>query len=223
MNIAVIGTGNVGQALGSSLLRAGHDVTYAGRHNDKTRRVASELGASAADSAAEATARAEVVILAVPYAALGDVAAEIAPEAAGKVVVDVTNPITSDYSGLANAGGKSAAEEIAGRLTEAKVAKAFNTVFGALQAQPDALGAKVDALFATDDDDARRTLVGLIESIGFRPVDAGTLDAARQMEAMAWLNIRLQMQHQGDWRSTFVLLGAPEGATPTRKRELATA
>lgn len=223
MKIAVIGTGNVGQALGGSLVRAGHDVTYAGRHADKTNRVASELGATAADTPVEAVAGADVVILAVPYASLAEVAGEIAPEAAGKVIVDMSNPIRPDYSGLANAGGESAAEEVAGKLTNARVAKAFNTIFSGLQARPGALGTQVDALFATDDDEARRTLSALIDSLGFRPVDAGALEAARQMEAMAWLNIRLQLQHGGDWQSTFVLLGAPAGATPTREREPATA
>ena len=105
MNIAIIGTGNIGQALGSSMLRAGHEVTFAGRHSDKTRRVASELGAAAADTPAEATAAADVVILAVPYTALGQVTGDIAQDAAGKVVVDVTNPIAADFSGRAIAGG----------------------------------------------------------------------------------------------------------------------
>ncbi len=129
------------------------------------------------------------------------------------MVVDVTNPLKPDYSGVATEGGPSAAEQLAGFLEGARVAKAFNTVFGALQADPKTQGSTIDALFATDDVEARQKLVQLIPSLGFRAVDAGPLNAARQMEALAWLNMRMQMQFGGDWRSTFVLIGAPVGAT----------
>ena len=217
MKVAIIGTGNVGKALGGSGARAGHELTFAGRDIDKARQIASGIGASAAATAAEAARDADIIILAVPYAALSDVASDFAGAADGKVVIDVTNPLTPDYSGLATEGGPSAAEELAGLLAKAHVAKAFNTLFGALQAEPGALGHEIDALFATDDDAARTKVTALISSLGFRPIDAGSLNAARQMEALAWLNMRMQMQYGGDWRSTFVLLGAPAGAIATSR------
>jgi predicted dinucleotide-binding enzyme len=201
MKVAIVGTGNVGRALGSSLTRAGHQVTFAARDAAKTRQVASEVGASAAETSDAAVSGAEVVILAVPFGALQAVAGEIRPQTTGKVVVDVSNPLKPDYSGLATEGGPSAAEQLAGYLPGAHVAKAFNTLFGSLQADPTTLGTTVDALFATDDDEARRSLVDLISSLGFRPVDAGSLQAARQMESLAWLNMRMQIQYGGDWRS----------------------
>jgi 8-hydroxy-5-deazaflavin:NADPH oxidoreductase len=92
------------------------------------------------------------------------------------------------------------------------VAKAFNTLFGSLMAQPDLQGRTVDALFATDSDEARPKVTDLLSSLGFRALDAGNLSSARQMEAMAWLNIQLQLRYGGDWKSTFVLVGAPEDA-----------
>jgi 8-hydroxy-5-deazaflavin:NADPH oxidoreductase len=220
MKVAIIGTGNVGTALGGSIVRAGHDVTMTGVDDDKAQRVASDVGASFARTPAEAAAAAEVVILAVPYGALIDVANAIGEIADGKVLIDVTNPLTPDYSGLATDGGPSAAEQLATALPSARVVKAFNSLFGSLQGDPDALGTKVDALFATDDDEARERVVELIDSIGFRAVDAGPLDAARQMESLAWLNMRMQMRYGGDWRSTFALVAAPVGATPSRRREL---
>jgi 8-hydroxy-5-deazaflavin:NADPH oxidoreductase len=210
--IRIIGTGNVGKALGGSLVRAGHEVTFAARDVDKTRRVAQELGATAAESPAAAAAWSELILLAVPYGALEDTAGAIAGEARGKVVIDVTNPLKADDSGLANEGGPSAAEQVAELIDGAQVAKAFNTVFAGLQAEPATHDTTLDVLYATDDERARQALAELISSIGFRPVDAGPLSAARQMEAMAWLNIQLQARHGGDWRSTFVLVGAPEGA-----------
>lgn len=206
MKVAVIGTGNVGQALGGSIRRAGHEVVFAGRDAEKTTQVANAFGAQAAKTASEAASGAEVIILAVPFGALEEVAAEIAGPAAGKVVIDVTNP------GPATEGGPSGAEQLAERLPDARVVKAFNTLFGSFMADPDQLATRVDALFATSDGEAREKVVELIASLGLRPVDAGPLDAARQMEAMAWLNIQLQLRHGGDWRSTFVLIGAPEAA-----------
>ncbi len=212
MKIAVIGTGNVGAALGGTFARAGHDVTLAAQDAEKTKRVAEQVGARAAADPAEAAENAEIVVLAIPFGALEEVGREIADAGADKVVVDATNPIAPDYSGLADPGGPSAAERLADVAPRAKVAKAFNTLFASLQGDPEGLGERLDALFATDDDGARSTLTDLLASLGFRPIDAGPLENARLMEALAWLNMSLQMRTNGDWRSSFVLLGAPAGA-----------
>ena len=213
MKIAIIGTGNVGKALGGSLVRAGHEVTFAARDAAKTRQVASEIGVSAAASAADAAREADVIVLAVPFQAFDWVAAELGGHASGKVVIDASNPAKADFSGLATEGGTSGAERYAEILPGARVAKAFNTVFVAFQADPMALGTTLDLLYATDDAGARTAVAAIASSIGFRPVNVGPLAAARELEAMAWLNIRLQMITGGDWRSAFVLLGAPATAT----------
>jgi hypothetical protein len=211
MKIAVIGTGNVGSALGSSFSRAGHRVTFAARDAEKTLSVATGAGARAA-TAAEAAAGADVVLLAVPYAAIADVAAEIVPVIAGKVVVDATNPLKPDYSGLATAGGPSAAERLAGLLPGARVVKAFNTLFATNQANPSGQGTTLDALFATDDDTAADAVAELAGSIGFRAVRVGPLAAAQELEGLAWLNIRLQMLNNGAWNTAYVLVAPPESA-----------
>ena len=212
MKVAIIGTGNIGKALGGTLTRAGHDVTLAAQDPKKARAVAAEVGASAAANPVDAARDADVIVLAVPYAALGTVAAEIEPEAGNKVVIDVTNPLTPDYSGLETAGGPSAAETLATHLPAAKVAKAFNTLFGSVQADPKTLGTTVDGLFATDHVVARVKVAELLRSAGFRPVDVGPLAAARQLEAMAFLNISMQMAFNGEWRSAFVIVNPPEAA-----------
>jgi 8-hydroxy-5-deazaflavin:NADPH oxidoreductase len=211
MKVTIIGTGNVGGALGSSLVKAGHAVTLVGRDASKSREVASRIGAGAAGSAAAAAASADVVVLAVPYGALDQVAGEIADAVAGKVVIDAVNPLKPDYSGLATVG-TSSAEHLAASLPGARVAKAFNTLFAGVDADPAALGTTLDALFATDDPDARAAVAALAASIGFRPVHVGPLAAARELEAMAWLNIRLQMVSNGAWTTSYVLVGAPEAA-----------
>jgi predicted dinucleotide-binding enzyme len=212
MKIAIIGTGKVGTAVGGSLVRAGHQVTFAARDAEKARKVASELGASAAESPAEAARQADVIVLAVPYLAAEQVAAELAGQAAGKVVIDATNPIKADYSGLATEAGESGAERFGQLLSGARMVKALNTIFASVQADPTTWGTTVDALYATDDPVARIAVIEVLSSMGLRPVGVGPLAAARELEAMAWLNIRLQMIAGGDWRTTFALLGAPASA-----------
>jgi NADPH-dependent F420 reductase len=212
VNVAIIGTGNVGSALGQSLSRAGHSVTFYSRDEQKRTEAASANAGAAADTATAAVENADVIVLAVPYAAAADVAREIASAAQGKVVIDTTNPIKADYTGTETKSGDSAAEEIASELSDAHVVKAFNTVFAGVQADAGARAETPDALFATDDEDARRTVAELAESIGFRPVWVGPLSAARELEALAWLNIRLQIINGGAWNTAIKLVDAPEKA-----------
>jgi predicted dinucleotide-binding enzyme len=212
MNIAIIGAGNVGKALGSTFARAGHSVVYAATSVDSSRKAAEAVGGTAAASALEAAQSAELVVIAVPYASAGrEVASEIAAAVGGKIVIDVTNPIGAD-GGLATPAGTSAAEEFANWMPGARVVKAFNTLFAAVQGDSGALGVEVDALFATDDEAARATVGDLLKSLRFRPVYVGPLARARELEAMALLNIQLQMTAAGDWRTAFALIGAPKAA-----------
>jgi NADPH-dependent F420 reductase len=210
--IAIIGTGNVGSAIGSSAAKAGYDVVFTGRDADKARTVAAAAGARTAATAREAVAGAEIVVLAVPHTSVAEIAAEIAPVAAGKIVIDPTNPLKADYSGLSTGSGTSAGEELARLLPESKVVKAFNTVFAGNAADPRALGFQLDSLFATDDEAAKDAVCGLSGSIGFRPIHVGPLAAARELEAMAWLNIRLQLISNGNWNTAYALVSPPEAA-----------
>lgn len=202
MKVAIIGAGNVGKALGTSITRAGHDVTIAARHPEQAQAAAQEIGAQAAESNVAAVTGADVVILAIPYVgASEEVANEIADAVAGKTVIDATNPVKIDYSGLAT-NGSSAAEEFQKRLPEARVVKAFNTVFAANQANP---SAEIDGYVAGDDADAKQTVLGLIESIGMRPLDVGPLSSARYLEGMANINIGLNAANGWSWTSAWRL------------------
>ena len=196
MQIAIIGTGNVGQALGSTFARAGHQVTYAARDAEKTAKTAATIGATTAASPADATQKADVIVLVVPFTAVQAVAAEIAPVAAGKIVIDATNPLSPDASGLSTAGGPSGAEQIASWLPGARVVKAFNTLFATVQADPATHGVTIDALYATGDDRAKDEVADLLRSIGFRPVWVGPLARARELEAIFFC-IRLRCPGQG--------------------------
>jgi predicted dinucleotide-binding enzyme len=202
MKVAIIGSGNVGKALGGSLARAGHDVVITARTPDHARATAAQIGAHPATSNIDAVSNADVVILATWYpTAVGEVASEIAEAAQGRVIIDVTNPVKPDLSGLAT-GDRSAAEELQDKLPGARVVKAFNTVFGANQANP---RPDVQVLVAGDDADAKLQVRQLAESLGMTAIDAGRLSAARQLEGMALLNMQINATQGGDWTSRWVL------------------
>jgi 8-hydroxy-5-deazaflavin:NADPH oxidoreductase len=201
MKVAIIGAGNVGKALASSISRAGHEVTMSASEPEHAEAAAANVGAQPAPSSPDAVRDADVVVLAVPYTQATDVVAPaIRAHVAGKVVVDVTNPLTPDYSGLATQ--TSAAEEIQQALPEASVVKAFNTLFATNQANP---SANLDAFIAGDDDSAKQKVVALAKSMGFSPVDVGALQAARYLEGMAFINIKLNAANGWDWTSAWRL------------------
>jgi hypothetical protein len=202
MKVAIIGAGNVGKALATSLVRAGHDVSISASTPESTQAAAGAVGASAATSNASAAAGADVTILAVPYVGAGRaVADEIRSSVEGRTVIDATNPIRPDYSGLAT-DGRSGAEELQASLGSANVIKAFNTIFAANQANPTA---DIDGYVAGDDAKAKATVMGLVASMGFSPVDVGPLSAARHLEGMAWLNIGLNSANGWGWTSAWRL------------------
>ena len=202
MKVAIIGAGNVGKALGTSIARAGHDVTISARSAESAREAADAIGARAAQRNVDAVTNADVVILAIPYVGAGEaVAREISDAVAGRTVVDVTNPLKPDYSGLAT-NGSSAAEEFQKLLPKANVVKAFNTIFASNQANP---GPEVDAFIAGDDADAKGTVAALAESIGFRALDVGPLSSSRHLEGMAFINIGLNSANGWSWTSAWKL------------------
>ena len=201
MKVTIIGAGNVGKALATSITHAGHDVTIAAKDSENARAAADAIGTSSADSNAGAVVGADIVILAIPYAAGAQVAAEIRDAVAGKTIIDVSNPLTLDYSGLATTG-TSAAEELQLRLPDASVVKAFNTIFASNQAAPTR---EVDGYVAADDGDAKQQVISLLDSMGFTPLDVGPLSAARHLEGMAFLNIGLNAQNGWSWTSAWKL------------------
>ncbi len=202
MKVAIIGAGNVGKALATSINRAGHDVTIASRDPEHARAAAQELGVTPADSNVAAVRDADVVILAIPYLGAGEeVAAEIRDEVAGKAIIDITNPVKADYSGLATEGS-SAAEEFQKQLPEAHLVKALNTIFASNQANPTR---EVDGYVAADDPKAKRDVISLVESMGFTALDVGPLSSARFLEGMAFINIGLNAANGWSWTSAWRL------------------
>jgi 8-hydroxy-5-deazaflavin:NADPH oxidoreductase len=206
MEIAIIGSGNVGKALAGSLTRAGHTVTLSATSADHARAAAEQSGAQAAASNQAAVEAGEVVVLAVPFQALDEVLADVGGALAGKVLVDATNRVDPADPGSV-LDGTSAAERIQARVPGARVVKAFNTAFASRQADPVVDEVALDGFYAGDDDQAKQAVAELLRSIGFRPVDGGPLVMARALEALALLNITLQIRNDWPWQAGFKLVG----------------
>ncbi len=173
--IGIIGNGNVGSALGRGLSRAGHEIRGVGRDKAAIRETASS---------------ANVVLIAVPFGALDEVAAEIRESVADKTVIDVTNVLDAKMNwavGFTTSG----AEELQRKLPRSHIVKAFNTVF-AQHMETGCIGdTPLTAFVAGDEAGAKEVVLKLARGIGFDAVDAGPLKNARLLEPMAILNIQL--------------------------------
>ncbi|MDQ3930318.1 MAG: NADPH-dependent F420 reductase [Chloroflexota bacterium] len=204
MKIGIIGAGNVGQALATGSVGAGHTVTISSSTVEEAESAASQVGsgASVAPSNREAAADAEIVILAVPFDAVNGIIKELGPVLDGKILVDVTNRFAPDQL-----GAPSNAELIAEMTPNARVVKAFNTVFAANQADAAVEGVQLDGFVACDNQAAKEKMLEFVGSLGYRPIDAGPLAMARALEGMGTLNIYLNMTHQWPWQSGWKLLG----------------
>jgi NADPH-dependent F420 reductase len=199
MKIGIIGAGNVGGTLGKAWAAKGHDVTFGVRDpgDGKVRALVAETGGKGrAASVGEAAATAEVVVLATPWDATRD-AIRAAGSLAGKIVVDATNPLRPDLSGLALGHTTSAGEEIARWAPGARVVKAFNTIGAQHMADPRFGGERASMFVCGDDAAAKRTVAELAAALGFDPVDCGPLTQARLLEplAMLWISLAYAYGH----------------------------
>lgn len=187
MNVSLIGTGNMGSALAKQITKAGHKLVVSGRNADKAAALAQATGANY--KASNAADDADIVIIATAY---GDAVSALgaAGNLHGKVVIDISNPLTADYMGLTIGHSTSAAEEIQKAFPQATVIKAFNTVFAQVLSEgPQLSGVTVPVYFAGDDSAAKEKVKALIQSTGFAPIDAGGLKNARYLEPLGGLNI----------------------------------
>ncbi len=189
MKVLVIGAGNMGSAFVKQLHAAGHTVAVTARDATKATALAVQFPGTHAVAGASAAEGQDIVILATAYAdavgALGSVG-----DLRGKVVVDITNPLTADYMGLTVGHSTSAAEEIARAVPGAHIVKAFNTLFAQVLSQGAPLnGQALTVFYAGDNEQAKSSVKALAESFGFATADAGGLKNARYLEPLAGLNI----------------------------------
>jgi len=148
----------------------------------------------------------DVVVLAVYYGALADVVAQRGEQLAGKVVVDISNPLNVEtFDSLVVPADGSAAAELAAALPRSRVLKAFNTTFAATLASGTAGGLPTTVLIAGDDADAKSQLAGIVTAGGLRAIDAGSLRRARELEALGFLQITLAAADKLPWTGGFAV------------------
>ncbi|MFC0232894.1 NADPH-dependent F420 reductase [Vagococcus entomophilus] len=186
--ISIFGKGNMGQAIGSNFSDAGNQVSYVTHDSKKT-----ELG--------------EIVIFAVPYPAVKEVIADYKQELAGKIIIDITNPLDFDtFDRLVVPSDSSAAALFATELPESKVVKGFNTTFAATLTSKKVSGEhQTTVLLASDDAAAKETISQSLSGSGLNVVDAGALKRARELEAIGFLQLTLAASEKINWTGGFDL------------------
>ena len=179
MKIGVIGAGRIGGNCARQAVKAGHEVMLSfARDQSKLDEIASELGDRASvGTAADAVAFGELVILSVPWGAVPEALAQ-AGDLSGKVVIDTTNQFGSGPMPVA---GQTAASFNAGRMPGARYVKSFNTLTSRFQEQAATRddGDRVVQWICGDDRDAKTIVAGLIEGMGYLPIDLGGTDYMR--------------------------------------------
>jgi NADPH-dependent F420 reductase len=210
--VAIIGTGNVGSALGQRLAELGHDVVYGSREParaDVERLVAETGGTAIAALPEEAVRGADIVVLAVPWEIVEDLTRALG-DLAGTIVIDPTNPRRVGDDGLRDYPFEgSNAERIQAVAPRARVVKAFNTLGAETMLDPAIAGHPVTVPIAGDDPDAKAVVAELAEAIGFEPLDVGPLRYAHVLEGLHYL--RYNAGQVGDSRINFHFPSDPAG------------
>jgi 8-hydroxy-5-deazaflavin:NADPH oxidoreductase len=190
--ISIIGSGGMAAAIGGLAAKAGHTVEVTGRDATKARALAEQIGSRATTGRFGADPAGDLVILAVPYLAVLDVVKQYGEKLAGKRIVDITNPIKSDFTGFLTPEESFGAREIAKVApANATIVKAFNTQNAQVLAAGPVDGHPLDVFIAGDDAQAKAHVSAFIKSLGLRPMDAGQLTMARTLEhaCMLWLGL----------------------------------
>ncbi len=214
MNITIIGAGNMGKGIGTRAAAGGHSVTFVDANPEVAEKAAADVKAAATNGAKISTSSlgdaelGDVVVLAVWYGTNIEIAKQLGKKLAGKVVVDIANPLNQTYDGLATAPDSSSAEDLAKVVADgAKVVKAFNTTYAGTLLAGQVAGQPLDVFIAGDDADAKNKVAQIVTDGGMRVVDAGPLHRARQIEGMQLLHIVTQGTLGTNWGSAIKIIG----------------
>ncbi len=195
-NISIIGTGNMARTIGALAVAGGNTVEVIGRDPSKAADLAKALGGSTTTGEFGAVPAGDIVIVALGYANVVPVVAQYGNALAGKVIVDICNPVNSAGDGLAIPDGTSIAQEVANAApASASVVKAFNTTFGAVLAK----GQPLDVFIAGDDEHAKAAVAEFIDSLKLRPLDVGGLTMAHYLEGTGLVMIGLAQHGVGNF------------------------
>lgn len=214
MKIAVLGTGRMGGGLARLWAKAGEEVFIGSRDAAKAESLAAgiareQAGARVVGMDNTGAARAcDVLVLAVPYKQLAPLLRKLKPFLRRRIVLDISNPLNADFTGVTTRPGTSGAEEIAKLLGKATpVVGAFKNTFASLLANPGAAPQRHDVLVCGDDGKARATVMDLVDRTGFRALDAGKLRAARTIEQMTVLMVALDVRYKAGFKSGWRFTG----------------
>jgi len=189
--ISIIGSGDMAATIGGLAAGAGHTVEVMSRDATKARALAEQIGTRARTETFGAAPAGDMVILAVPYSAVLDVVKQYGEALAGKLLVDITNPVAPDFKSFVTPGDSFGAQEIAKAApADAEVIKAFNTQFSHVLAAGSVEG-KPDMFIAGNDPQAKARVSAFIESLALRPMDTGPLLMARTLEHLCLLSLGL--------------------------------
>jgi len=204
-SVSIIGVGNMGSAITRIASEAGADVQVVARDRQKATALAADTGATVSSLGDALTG--DIVVLAVPFAAIDEIVDVYSDQLAGKTVVDITNPVDfSTFDGLVVPAESSAASVLASKVPAAKVVKAFNTNFAATLGTGSVAGtAPTTVLVAGDDADAKQAVIGLVRGGGLLAEDAGSLKRARELEAIGFLQISLAASETVPWTGGFAI------------------
>jgi 8-hydroxy-5-deazaflavin:NADPH oxidoreductase len=207
MKVTIIGAGNMGRGIGTRAVAGDNEVQIIDRNPEDAQALADELGGGATGGSPEDDLTGELVVLALYYPGTKDAAEQYGDRLAGKVVVDICNPVdTETWDRLATQPGTSAAEELTGHLPSGTpVVKAFNTTFAKTLVPGEAAGQQLDVFIAGDDEDAKQKVISLAEGGGLRPIDVGPLRRADDLEHMGFVQIKLQEPLGADFASALKL------------------
>jgi predicted dinucleotide-binding enzyme len=195
-NISIIGTGNMASTIATLAVAGGNTVEVIGRDQSKAAELAKTVGGSTTTGEFGAVPAGDIVIVALGYANVVPVVAQYGNALAGKVIVDICNPVNSAADGLATPDGTSSAREVAGAApASASVVKAFNTTFGAVLAK----GQPLDVFIAGDDARAKAHVAEFIDSLKLRPLDVGGLNMAHYLEGTGLVMIGLAQHGVGNF------------------------
>ncbi len=192
--IAIIGTGNVGAALGPEFAEQGHTIVYGSRDasSDDVKALVAKTGdGTTATTPANAVRDADIVVLAVPGMLVAEITQGLG-DLSGKIIIDPTNPLKRTDSGFTHGVATSNAEIIQEMAPGAYVVKAFNALSWQTMLDPDSSGGPVSIPLAGNSDDAKATVAELVEGMGLEAIDVGPVENARWVEGMLmlWINNR---------------------------------
>ncbi len=186
--VSILGQGNMGSAIADIVRTSGNNVELFG----------------SADTDRPVTG--DIVVLAIPYPAVEYVLAQRGAELAGKIVVDITNPLNFEtFDSLTVPADSSATAVIAAALPSSRVVKAFNTNFAATLTAGTIAGQPTTVLIAGDDSDAKAQISDMVNATGLRAIDAGALTRARELEAIGFLQISLAAAEKIAWTGGFAI------------------